>query len=239
MELLANRMRADLKTVKSELERLELFATQADAFNMNDWPNLKSECGSALYNFSSLHQRIYSDGRDCAIWMSHALGAFYDVGEYPTLKSFVDSFEGKWVYQIDELEEFIAHFRRHPEEWKSSWAMGEMLKLYEKQIAMLKAVKVILVQLKDSNLYRQEAGLPQRINMGKQHINITGATNVQIGDNNEQQIVQSFTELIKQINESSLPAEQKATALEKLKDFLNLPLVSSILGSAVGGMIGA
>ncbi len=74
--------------------------------------------------------------------------------------------------------------------------------------------------------------------MGQQHINITGATNVQIGDYNQQQIVQSFTELIKQINESSLPAEQKATALEKLKDFLNLPLVSSILGSALGGIIG-
>ena len=94
--------------------------------------------------------------------MSHTLGAYYDVGEYPTLKSFVDSFDRKWVYQIDELEEFIAHFRRHPDEWKSSWALGEMLELYEKQIAMLKAVKVILIQLKDSNLYRQESGLPQK-----------------------------------------------------------------------------
>ena len=188
-------MRPDFKTVKSELERFELFATQADAFNMKDWPNLKSDCGSALYSFSPLHQRIYSDGRDCAIWMSHTLGAYYDVGEYPTLKSFVDSFDGKWVYQIDELEEFIAHFRRHPDEWKSSWALGEMLELYEKQIAMLKAVKVILIQLKDSNLYRQESGLPQKKKMGQQHINITGATNVQIGDYNQQQIVQSFTDV--------------------------------------------
>ena len=231
-------MRKDFKKVADELERLEIFATQAHSFNVKNWPELKAECGSALYNFNIVYQTIYSDGRDCAIWMSDAFGAYYDVGDYPTLMSFVDSFEGKWVYQTDQLEEFIASFHNRKEEWVTSWAMGEMIKLFEKQIVMLKAAKDVLALLKDSNLYRQEAGLPKKKKMGKQNIKITGATNVQVGDYNTQQIVQTFSELVKQIEESNAPKEQKDDALSKLSEFVNLPLVASVVGGAIGGLIG-
>lgn len=231
-------MRPDFKKVSSQLQRLELYATQAHKFNMEDWPTLKRESGSEMYNLGEMYERIYGDGRDCSVWMSGALGAFYDVGDFPTLMSFADSFDGKWVYQTDRLEEFVSYFRERPDEWRQSWAIGEMLNLYERQIELLKSARATIEELKDSNTYRKEAGLPKKKKMGKQNINISGATNVQIGDYNTQQVVQTFTELVKQIEESDAPQAEKDDAISKLKNFVNLPLISSVVGGALGGLIG-
>lgn len=230
-------MRPDFKKVSDHLERLELYASQAHKFNIEEWPHLKNESGGEIYRLGSEIQRIYGDGRDCAVWMSSAFGGFYDVGDFPTLKSFVDSFEGEWVYQTESLEAFVAGIRAEPELWQHNWGIGAMLDLYERQIRILKSARDTLETLKDSNLYRKESGLPKKKKMGKQNINIHGATNVQIGDYNQQQVIQTFTELIKQIEESDASADEKANALSKLKDFVNLPLVSSVVGGALGGLI--
>jgi hypothetical protein len=225
-------MRTDFKKVQPQLDRLGLYAKQADEFNMKTWGELKSQCGSAMYDQPGTYQLVYGVGRDKAVWLSMHLDRYYDVGEFPTLKSFVDSFDGSWIYQIEDLEESIAAVRNIPDIKMQSWALNEMISLHEKQIEILKATKNTVEELKESNLYRKEAGLPKKEKMKKQTINIT-ATNVQVGDHNQQQLVQSFNQLVKKIEESDAPIEEKQNALSRLKEFLNLPLVTTVAGIVV------
>ena len=71
-----------------------------------------------------------------------------------------------------------------------------------------------------------------------QHINITSAQSVQIGDYNTQSIINSFEALVKQIEASSAPSTEKEEAKSRLRAFLTHPLVVSVLGAAAGAVIG-
>ena len=63
-------------------------------------------------------------------------------------------------------------------------------------------------------------------------INITGSTNVVVGDNNA--VSQSVRELLTAIESSSGTPEQKAEAKSLLRRFLEHPLVSAVAGGAIG-----
>lgn len=67
------------------------------------------------------------------------------------------------------------------------------------------------------------------------HIN---NSNVQVGDGNIQNIVNSFEQLIKEIDSSDSPLEQKEEAKGLLKSLVSNPTVAAILGGAVSGIIG-
>ena len=71
-----------------------------------------------------------------------------------------------------------------------------------------------------------------------QHINITAAQSVQIGDYNTQNIINSFEGLIKNIENAGASSHEKEEAKSLLKKFLTHPLVISILGAAAGSLIG-
>lgn len=71
-----------------------------------------------------------------------------------------------------------------------------------------------------------------------QHINITGAQSVQIGDYNTQNIINSFEALVKQIDASSASDTEKQEAKSRLKAFLSHPLVVSVLGAVAGTVVG-
>jgi hypothetical protein len=230
--------RPNFKKVQSQLDTLQMYANQAHEFNMKEWPDLNHECNGIIYDLGGTFEKIYSTGRDLSIFISSRFGGFYDVGEYPTLKSFVDSFEETWLNEIDLLDAIVADVKNGKERWQNNWAFGEMVKLFEKEIELLRATNIILRELSDSNTYRKEAGLPKKEKkMKNQKIKIN-ATNVQVGDHNHQQIVQTFTEIVNQIKESDAPDEEKKNALDKLAAFVNLPLVSSVAGAALGAIIG-
>ncbi len=60
------------------------------------------------------------------------------------------------------------------------------------------------------------------------------ATNLQAGNNNTQNISNTFYQLIDEIKRSNTTEEEKKTALTMLKDFINNPIISGIIsGSAV------
>jgi hypothetical protein len=63
-------------------------------------------------------------------------------------------------------------------------------------------------------------------------INITGSTNVVVGDNNA--VTQSVRDLLSAIDSSSGTPEQKAEARGLLRRFLEHPLVAAVAGGAVG-----
>ena len=70
-----------------------------------------------------------------------------------------------------------------------------------------------------------------------QHINVHSSSNVQIGNNNSQSIVNELENLARLINESNATPEEKKNAHSKLTSFLNAPAVSSILGGVMGSLI--
>ena len=71
------------------------------------------------------------------------------------------------------------------------------------------------------------------------NITIHGAQSVQIGDNNTQNIINSIQALNNQIESSTTASEkEKEEAKSLLSEFLNHPLVTSILGAAAGAVIG-
>lgn len=70
-----------------------------------------------------------------------------------------------------------------------------------------------------------------------QHINISNAQSVQIGDHNTQSIINSFEALIKQIEAADSTPKQKEEAKSLLGSFLKHPLVVSVLGSVAKGII--
>ncbi|MCS0445090.1 RIP homotypic interaction motif-containing protein [Vibrio diabolicus] len=67
-----------------------------------------------------------------------------------------------------------------------------------------------------------------------QNINISGAQSIQIGDYNNQNIINSFEALSEKIDSSSASEVEKEEAKSLLSKCLSHPLVVSVLGSAVG-----
>jgi hypothetical protein len=81
------------------------------------------------------------------------------------------------------------------------------------------------------------SSLPISFVDNSRHINVHSSSNVQIGDNNSLSIVNELEKLVHLINASSVSQDEKKTAVSKLGSFLNLPVVSSILGSTVGSLV--
>jgi len=69
------------------------------------------------------------------------------------------------------------------------------------------------------------------------NISVYSSSNVQIGDHNSQSIVNELENLVRLINDSSATSEEKQGTCSKLASFLNSPVVSSILGGAVGSLV--
>lgn len=62
---------------------------------------------------------------------------------------------------------------------------------------------------------------------------------IQVGNNNVQNISNVFKFLVEQIDKSNATSEEKLSAKENLKKFIEHPLVNTILGSALGTASGA
>ena len=69
-----------------------------------------------------------------------------------------------------------------------------------------------------------------------QTINIHGAQSVQVGDHNTQNMINSFEALVKKIESSEAPPEQKEEAKGILRKFLEHPAVVSVIGAAAGAI---
>jgi hypothetical protein len=83
---------------------------------------------------------------------------------------------------------------------------------------------------KDASLLPSEGGRTTNVHISNSH-------GFQVGDHNVQQIVNSFSQLVQQIEAADAPAEQKADAKARLLGFLSHPLVNTALGSGATGLI--
>ncbi|CAI8968140.1 RIP homotypic interaction motif-containing protein [Pseudomonas marginalis] len=69
-------------------------------------------------------------------------------------------------------------------------------------------------------------------------INISNSTGIQVGDHNTQHIQEGIADLLKKIEESGASSEEVEQAKGRIAQMLEHPLVSSIIGSGVGALIG-
>jgi hypothetical protein len=241
------RIRPDFESVKTQLTRLLIYSEQAHEFNIKDWSHLKNqEDYDKVYDLESellfRYEKIYSDGRNLAVWISQHFCSFNDVGSYPTLKSFVEYFEGSWVYHIEELKAQTKLARDLIKHKGSPWAIEQMVGIYESEIKILEATLVLIDELKASDLYLRESG--QRTTNDNSntsmshHITFNSPANVQIGNQNTQSIVQTFNSIIEKIDSSPASPEEKAQAKSLLKAFIEHPLVTSVIGGVAGGLVG-
>ena len=162
-------IRPDLQAASPLLHRLVEYASVFDRNNREHWPHLKNK-----EDFKNVYQlpwpqrgpleSIYSDGRDLAAFMSSRLVAFNDAGLFPTLKSFADLFTGGWIDQIDLLQETSRLAEEKAGELENpAWAVGQMIKLFDKQIELLAAVKQTIDGLRQTELYKWESDTVQAV----------------------------------------------------------------------------
>jgi hypothetical protein len=141
----------------------------------------------------------------------------------------------------DEMSEFLAEVKELAKASDTPWAVSQMIYLYDRQIEMVRSSILLLEELRESTLYKRESGIKiselDQI-MSKNNITFNNASNVQIGDHNKQVITQTLNSIIEKIDQSDAKPEEKDEAKSKLKDFITNPIVVSILGGAVSGLVG-
>jgi hypothetical protein len=95
-------IRPDLQTAAHLLSRLVEYSKVFHNYNFDRWPHLKNnEDFKKVYELPwqqrSPLEDIYADGRNLAGFMATRLIEFNHAGIFPTLKSYVDSFNGGWI----------------------------------------------------------------------------------------------------------------------------------------------
>lgn len=84
---------------------------------------------------------------------------------------------------------------------------------------------------------RKDSSLVAHNKVQTTNINISHSQGFQIGDHNVQNIVDSFQELIRRIDNSTASDTDKTEAKKQMQKFLEHPLVCSVLGSAIGSLL--
>lgn len=157
-------IRKDFDSVGTYMHRLASIAEAFKECNLKTWPYLKNNEDFKLIYTVPLEKRlpieeIYGIGRDCAVAMSFKLQEFNYFDEYPTLSSYIDSFENGWVYRIEELNGMLVEAKRCAESLGHNlWAVDQMFQLFAKQLNLLGAIKDTLGIIKKSHLYKVEKG---------------------------------------------------------------------------------
>ncbi|MBN3737575.1 hypothetical protein BGV68_32240 [Burkholderia ubonensis] len=215
-------IRPDLKQESQLLSRLAQYATVFRGYNFEDWPHLKNKEDFRRVYDLPWEQRgpleeIYGTGRDLAVFMSGRLVAFNDPGFFPTLKSFVDSFAGGWIDQIEILNRMsreakeIAHKLDSP-----PWAVGRMIRLFDEQIELVKATRQAIEGLKQSTTYQWESDRTQSVIHTTAYEKILECINI-IGKMFER-----------------LPSTYADKEEEHLRDHILVTLGAAVLGSTTG-----
>lgn len=226
-------IRKDLKSVSEYLERLETYANTFHKFNTGDWSHLKNqEDFDRVYRLKNEDQnpllKIYCDGRDLAVYMSQHLIEWNYAEEHPTLTSYINSFSGGWLSQIDQLKKVSEEAKRKVKEINCSlWSVQQMIALFDRQITLLNSVQQTLDILKKTKLYKIENGEPLMDSTGKGDTNInisnvSGKVNVNSTDNSTNYSLGNtetlFSDIHKSIESSGIDTDEIKLLLEKLSE---------------------
>ncbi len=158
-------IRRDFTSVSEYLERLIQYAATFSENNRKSWPHYKNQEDFEKINLLDWPVRkhfeeIYTTGRDCAIALSDRLVAFNYPDQNPTLTDFVKSFQGGWLYELDDLRKISEQAKEAAKSVEHCpWAVEKMINLYDDQLRLVEAARNTVEILKQTNLYKIENGL--------------------------------------------------------------------------------
>lgn len=221
-------IRKDFGSVATFIHRLASLGEQFSRYNREDWPHLKNrEDFQKVYLLPDKEriqfEELYASGRDCANFMGSRLREFNDVGQFPSLAEYLDSFAQTWVEQRDEHHTFLHKIKAITDSLDSPpWAVKRMINVFDDQLRLLASVSKTLDLLKQTNLYKIEKGeapveKESNITIG----NINGKVNINSTDNSTNISIDSssiFGSLSNAINDAPIEAEQKAQLLAKVEE---------------------
>lgn len=194
-------VREDLREVSGHISRL---LALAEVFSENNkyWAQLKNEEDfNRIYKIPNDDrykvENLYADGRDMAIYMMGALGEInYNYARYPTLTSIVKGFQNTWVYgnydpKTPDVAKEVCELHN-----VDLWSVRQMFKLFKDQEDLLAAVRATVAMLQNSDLYKEENGLPtQNKNPNQIHVSGVSGSNIMINsDGSNATISQTYNE---------------------------------------------
>ncbi|HEY9105455.1 MAG TPA: hypothetical protein VIN58_02165, partial [Roseateles sp.] len=131
--------------------------------------------------------------------------------------SFVDSFSGGWVDQVNLLVNQLTNARAVAEKIERlPWAVGQMLALFGKQIELLEAVRNVLNQLHASETYLRDSNKGKAVIQSAPYEQVLGCIDA-VGKMFER-----------------LPDTYVGMGEEQLRDHILVSLSAAVTGSATG-----
>lgn len=221
-------IRKDFESVSTFIYRLAGIGEEFSRNNMQDWPHLKNrEDFQKVYGFPDKEriqlEELYAQGRDCAIFMGSRLREFNDIGQFPSLAEYVDSFDRTWVNEREALQTFLENIKAITDALESPpWAVRRMIEVFDDQLRLLASVRKTLDLLKKTNLYmieKGEAPVEKEPNITIGHI--SGKVNINSTDNSTNINIDSssiFGGLSNAISSASIEEKQKAQLLAKVEE---------------------
>lgn len=155
-------IRKDLSSAKTILERLYEYSKVFLDNNHKQWSHLKNrEDFDKIYDLPNeikdAFENIYSTGRDVAIYMGSHLQEFNYPESYPTISSYIKSFDKNWVSDISYLKKISEKAKSYSGNVdKTPWSVREMIKLFDNQIGLLETIRITINQLKETEIYKIE-----------------------------------------------------------------------------------
>jgi hypothetical protein len=222
------KIRKDFESVATFIHRLAGLGEQFSHYDNQDWPHLMNrEDFHRVYRLVDKEriqlEELHGKGRDCAGFMGTRLREFNDVGQFPSLAEYIDSFDHSWVNDSANLQAFIDKIKAITDSLEHSpWAVRRMIEVFEDQLRLLASVRKTLDLLKQTNLYRIEMGeapveKESNITIGQ----ITGKVNINSTDNSTSVTIDSssiFGGLSNAITNAPIEEKQKAQLLAKVED---------------------
>ena len=179
-------VRCDLKQVEAQIARLLAIGADFRAKD-EDWSHLKNreDWGRNIPQIKdglkqAKVERVYCDGRDMAGFMADALLSInFDMSRYPTLSSIIERFRGTWI--DNDLDPIVEEAQIiHEELGLNCWAFNQMVHVFKTQQNLARVVRQTLDLLKDSDLYKQENGLPIQKDIPTVSISNVSGSNVSV-----------------------------------------------------------
>jgi hypothetical protein len=224
-------IRKDFESAATYLYRLFGISDAFRRFATEDWSHMKNqEDFEKVYRMDNplrnTFESLYGDGRDMAHYMADHLRMFNSMEDFPSMTSYVESFERTWCANLDDHTRRYVDLQQHVDKPGTPWAVRQMIGLWEKQIKLLREVNSMVNLLKQTDIYRVEKGEIKVTDLNKQNVNVGVIGNVHgskinVGSTDNSTTInisthQVFTNIKDALSKSETPATEKQALIKSV-----------------------
>jgi len=155
-------IRKDLILESPILERLYEYSKVFTNNNHFKWSHLRNkEDYDKIYELPDdikyTFEEIYCLGRDVSIYMGAHLQNFNRAELYPTLTSYIETFNTNWLNKIDDFLFLSAKAKSYSDSIDNPpWSIRKMIELFDEQIELMEIIRREVENLKISEIYKYE-----------------------------------------------------------------------------------